>query len=769
MSTEISSASKDKGGENPLLSIVLCVRDCDSHDILDRVEFAGFYLASDDACQTVAEVVVVDSSRNRGSAMKIREIVESFGGVYVRDDQGSKKYGLARARNVGGNIARGRFLLFVDVDLIPPANFIDSVKNFIQSGRVGRAENFFSIVPVFYLREVEYPDCVAQIRKTPLTDWIYGDSARSVDSIQLVNSTLLLRKSFYQLLGGQHEGFRGWGMEDWHFLWKLMSFPQPIPGVSGSTAFHRNPPSQRNELNTWRDAAWFFGEEALRHGLALFHIPHQRRLSGWRTNSSENDNRFNALVSGQVVFENTESLKTGETFCVYSKDPVAANALLFPPDALLKAASIDDLKRLLLRRDSFPNAAGTPVIGGSNLDANFYEVFSRLMKNGVDFDFVYPSGVSRIVFYFSYRAGKIHSPRTASDPVWVDSTEIYDQEAAAVDAYRYRNTGWRRDKLLTLFVLTEEFGAPIDSTSSLGEVFGMPSTVFRSMVNALIPALSPDVAAMVYDSGTGDRPMEFAASGAHDVSDREIDVLIEASDVVIAQSPRFVLNAVALGKPVMTTGTLLADLLPEVPIARQLYDIHTFIEASRVSPKAATSLEIASVLSRASVLVVDQGEAPAVADLLRRNEEPRVLYEQVATPSYEARFNFTKMPGNPELQAWLYPHLDRSSASQLHQAVTSCQGIRDHKSSTHGRQHGGKGDLHTEVSSERETPDRGGVLHERFAASECERKSMYRRKQDKQFSRRMAKLKRDPHRYFADSKYPVLRMLRFVFIDKSLR
>lgn len=763
MSTNNREASSD--GSRPCVSIISCVRDWGEYRANDRAPFPFFVLDRQNDRPSIAEIIVVDSSQDAKARNAIKNTVESLGGVYVYEDTHTQKYSLARARNLGAAAARGEFLLFVDIDLIAPTGFLQALHYFLENGRIGKADNFFSIIPVIYLNEGPNAQVIADIRAQPLTYWLHGEGSRNVNSIQLVNSTLCVRKSFYSLLGGQHESFRGWGMEDWHFLWKLMTFPQPVPGPSTATPFHSIPACKSNDLESWRDAAWFIGDEALRHGLFLFHIPHERR--DWRTSSSENKRRFNALIEDRMVFEASPILKFGASRRVYSDDPVVANALLFPPEDHVSVGNTKELEDYFLRT-TIPEVRPRPLIGAAQPDGCFYAHFDKLAQKGEPFDFLYPSGLPYAMFYFSHENGTICVPRSVAQSHSVDLRASYDLEVTAVNAQRFRHSGWRNDKFLVLFILSEDRQAPQDAAETCGDLFGLSSVGFRSMTHALIPLLDSDIAGMIYDLHNDGTKLSFAAENAFDVSDQGLDLLIQSADVVVAQAPRFTLNAVALGKPVITTGTLLSDILPSVPVARTLFDVNAFIKAMHVNPIAAVQEDIESALSHACLFVADDRGAPAPADLLRRENSARVLYEQVATPCYTARFDFRQQLENPSLPSWLWPHLDEQRAAQRHLSLTHDPWFNRPASSLSRKAAVPKtaDKLASRMAriKERSESVQSLVLDPRLAANVEKRKAMYRESRSASaFSSKIAKLKRDPRQFFADSKTPALRLLRFIF------
>lgn len=734
-----------------ILSVIICLQDSGDLRISERLAYSSS-LTDEHNGESLLEILVVDASPDISVRKLNEQFTNSIGGRYFHLSNDYGKFSLSNARNIGAHYAIGDFLLFLDADLIHPINFMNNLLNFIRF-KLNDFENYFAIIPVFYLEEGIDLERLAELRTRPLVDWMYGDASLSAKNLQLVNSTLLIRKSFYTLLGGQHREFRGWGMEDWHFLWKLMNFPQPIPGPASESSFHKNSPEKHNSLNTWRDAAHFVGDVALRSGLYLLHVPHPRRVIGWRSNTGQNERRFNTLINERIVFENTPELKTGPKYCVYSDDPVASNALLFAPNAAVRTGDSEQLK---LRSDwaSF-DTTERPVIGGWQLDGGFFELFGRLSQSERAFDFVYPSGASGCVFYFSYEKGQIISPKsnTGGIPIRFDKTPFVEQ--VEVDATQFRMSGWRRDKFLPLFLLTDDRSETIDERQELDLALGLSAPAFRSMVNAMLPLFGPDVASMIHDTTSSSMEQRFPTQNAFDVSNQCVHEMICAADIVVTQSPRFALFAAIAGKPVITTGSLFADVLPELPVAQQLFDVIAFIDTMRKEPQIISREQIERAVARSCIFVADESKAPPVADLHRRKEVSRILYEQVATPNFVARYDFTFETTNTAIQAWYWPHLNLSEASQKHLAVTDDPWLFTDKKTKRKNRTATANDAHKQ---------REFVLNANLAADPVERARMYRStKNPTKLSRRLAKLKRDPHRYFADSSISVLRPLRHIF------
>ena len=98
------------------------------------------------------EIIIVDD----GSKPKLKKKLTKFKIKY----KFIKNSGPATARNLGAKISSGKFLLFVDSDLILPKNFLYKLKNFLKKGKVkvgsitygikSNVDNIFSQYKAFF-------------------------------------------------------------------------------------------------------------------------------------------------------------------------------------------------------------------------------------------------------------------------------------------------------------------------------------------------------------------------------------------------------------------------------------------------------------------------------------------------------------------------------------------------------------------------------------------------------------------------------------------
>lgn len=179
--------------------------------------------------QDLLEVIVVDD----GSAVAPVVADHAAGldvSIHVQEDRG---FGLARARNLGAQVARGEILIFIDCDMIPEAQHVEAH---------ARWHHVVSDALVFGFRwHADFSDVTAETLVTAVAagdirsilpgqspqrpEWIEGHLDRtdmlsaSFDDQFLVTSggNLSIRRNHYLDIGGTDESFDQWGGEDNEF------------------------------------------------------------------------------------------------------------------------------------------------------------------------------------------------------------------------------------------------------------------------------------------------------------------------------------------------------------------------------------------------------------------------------------------------------------------------------------------------------------------------------------------------------------------------
>jgi GT2 family glycosyltransferase len=152
---------------------------------------------------------------------------------------------LARARNLGAHtaIAGGADLLvFLDVDCIPG---LDLIEHYRRSARALADERLLLCGPVTYLA----PD---QVRIDQLSDYTdphparpnpgRGETVIDADMNLFWSLSFAITPDNWQLLGGFHTGYRGYGGEDTDFAMTARHNSFRIAWLGGAHAYHQYHP-----------------------------------------------------------------------------------------------------------------------------------------------------------------------------------------------------------------------------------------------------------------------------------------------------------------------------------------------------------------------------------------------------------------------------------------------------------------------------------------------------------------------------------------------
>jgi predicted glycosyltransferase involved in capsule biosynthesis len=144
-------------------------------------------------------------------------------------------YSASEARNYGSKIARGKYLLFFDVDLVARSDFLDRVLEDIKTLE-SQAKEAFSIYPCLYLSEAK----TKEIEKRGFRDSDFRDiKLRYLEGfndevlyLAVNTSTILVQREHFFNIGGYSEVFRGHGYEDFELIHRLyLNYPIVKRGI----------------------------------------------------------------------------------------------------------------------------------------------------------------------------------------------------------------------------------------------------------------------------------------------------------------------------------------------------------------------------------------------------------------------------------------------------------------------------------------------------------------------------------------------------------
>jgi len=220
---------------------------------------------------------VVDDGSDAEFAARLQKRCIQLGITYLATgaDPGTP-FNLARARNVGARYAKGRLLLFLDVDLLPCDGFYGDILD--ESALLGMDVHIdrFLMCPVIYLTQAGYEKIQGlpgRLRKAFAINAMLSYDLRYREKFSHGTSVILVNLHYYLCRGGQDERFEGWGYEDYEFTTRLMLHnPQfPLPENCSSMAGNF---MTIDKYSGWKAAYRLHGDWLGSKGIYLLHMPH---------------------------------------------------------------------------------------------------------------------------------------------------------------------------------------------------------------------------------------------------------------------------------------------------------------------------------------------------------------------------------------------------------------------------------------------------------------------------------------------------------------
>ncbi len=683
-------------------------------------------------------------------------------------------YSLATARNIGVFHASGDMILFMDVDLIPHRDFYKNIVSFIDKKDMRKQSNSYFPIPAIYLKPGNDEFLRSMENVTSHDELLFGTISSNIDSFNRISSSILMSREFYLRIGGQYEGFEGWGFEDWHFLWKLTSFPMPVPEPNAHKEFSAASPWDKGEYRSWRAAAELLGEESLRANIFLFHAYHSQREGIWKTRKDDNYRLFSRLTSHPRVginFEQPKSLsKELKEIHIYSDCPSVLNRLFYPPNSRLVVNTPDTL----LRKGQGPlmrESRVTRVLGGIDLSHADLVAASTLVRMKVSFNLVYPTSLSRmsLMLHFDGQVFVAKATTREHDTISPEIERVFTMECGGLE-YHAAADGFVAEHQLTgkQVVLFHFSSQTIDK--DVLDIFGISDPDFRSLLYGVAPLFDDQTVFVMYDPNQKQQ-VSSPFGNLIDASNRDIEMLYRVSDVVITQSPADVWQAVIRNKPVTTTGTILSSTgfgIKTVASVAETYEWLCQLRNDETVVDHQDALRYMKKISSEFILTAPHTDAPE--QLAGTHQRFRVLYTKVNHSLCQANYKFTWDSWERHLSRQVNPVISHEQVVKFHREVEhDYKLIRQKKKNlkvptkTAGRGIQGSAKNHEPSGSAPSAEHMQQRVNNSPYKAEKRRRLGLVRGEAGTLSRKLRKLRRDPYQYFDDAKSPAVRNLKFLF------
>ncbi|KAB0670658.1 glycosyltransferase [Aeromonas veronii] len=316
------------------LTVIITLRSVEHYDMVSRLAYRKFDL---DIPDSVSFLVVDDGSSSIESS-KIRAQCNELGFSYIKIHSGDYKFSPGRARNIGAQYAKTKYIMHEDVDLIPYVGFYRQILNEIKLNALDYNMGLFLSIPVAYLNcqaTEEYMSLPVEERNNIFFHRLMVGCDNTFDFFMPASSVIVVSRHYYLSIGGYNEQFVDWGLEDLEYAYRLTRSSNRFHTPSRYKDLISKPVfSQQFEYRGWRNQFRLHGELCFRKGIILFHAWHPVDKK-WRSAKGHNKNMKMFNMSVDKFERNGHTLPylpcayKGKTL-IFGKGCFVFNRLLLP-------------------------------------------------------------------------------------------------------------------------------------------------------------------------------------------------------------------------------------------------------------------------------------------------------------------------------------------------------------------------------------------------------------------------------------------------------
>jgi predicted glycosyltransferase involved in capsule biosynthesis len=272
--------------------------------LFERLEaLAGYY-------EPAPRLLLVDFGSAEPLAGRLRESCARGGVELLRvEDDGVFSPGIARNR--GATHASTELLFFSDIDCLGERDLFERLLRHANALELGARFDLLIDLPVYHLSEVSTArffalnDAPARSRELAraMVEGVTSAAGSVVEYVDPQSNFFLVRRDFFDYLGGFNECFRGHGSEDFEFLLRFALYSQqfPVPARVAEDGYRPNQDDffGRKQFRGFRRLFELIAEPAQLAGLRIAHLHHARRKEGsdWYGNNDWSRTRFSEQVT----------------------------------------------------------------------------------------------------------------------------------------------------------------------------------------------------------------------------------------------------------------------------------------------------------------------------------------------------------------------------------------------------------------------------------------------------------------------------------------
>ena len=272
--------------------------------ILERLKFALAYY------NPAPKFLIVDLGSEPEFAERIQSVCDEYNNatyLYVDDKD---TFALAKARNIAGRYAETPYLLFSDVDFVYERNAFQRFANLAEDLEINHSIRRMLFMPIYHVEkeateEFEQLESFEEKQKFIQTMSFLGQQTPFKSLFEFIapySNAFLIHKDFFNLSGGYCDEFRGHGSEDFDYLIRLglLSTNTPFPELLNKDFYGplkdsffgvRNYAGFRRYLEVLTAPS-----ESL--GLKAFHMWHEKPAAKgyWTAQNDWKRERFNQII-----------------------------------------------------------------------------------------------------------------------------------------------------------------------------------------------------------------------------------------------------------------------------------------------------------------------------------------------------------------------------------------------------------------------------------------------------------------------------------------
>ncbi len=257
------------------LTVIVPIRASATRDIVERISYC---LSDPYLDRTRVDFIVIDDGSDDKSRVQHEQKCIELDIKYHYLDTSNKKTNMARARNIGVDIAQTKYIMFMDVDLYPYPGFYSDALREIESQQLEVYKKDLIMFSVIYLSQdlghKLFFNTDEHQRKSLLLQKLIEHDSSIIDKFSTGTSVAIYHRSRYLELGGYDEKFEQWGYEDIEFNLRVMcssgKFPLPDELHLDYKDFQTI-----DQYRGWKSLYELYGDITFQKGVVLFHIWHQ--------------------------------------------------------------------------------------------------------------------------------------------------------------------------------------------------------------------------------------------------------------------------------------------------------------------------------------------------------------------------------------------------------------------------------------------------------------------------------------------------------------